>query len=109
MTLRANNRRRRSAAVLSVDHRTAAVLQRTESLIRWNGGAQLVVVAGIFRLFRRLDLEQIGRVDLAAVGADLALAEQRIVGRKLFHLGDHGLAVGVAFERVDRLQIMCNR
>jgi hypothetical protein len=47
-TLRANNRRRRSAAVLSVDHRTAAVLQRTESLIRWNGGAQLVVVARIF-------------------------------------------------------------
>jgi hypothetical protein len=29
-------------------------------------------------------------VDLAAVGADLALAEERVVGRRFLHLGDDG-------------------
>ena len=48
-------------------------------------------------------------MDIAAVGADRALAEQRIVGRHFLHLGDHGLAVGSAFQRRDRLQIMHDR
>src|ERR1700722_5436179 len=46
--------------------RAVAVLERTESFIRRNGGAQLVEVAGIFRLLRLLHLEQIGGMELAA-------------------------------------------
>src|SRR5262249_14341394 len=73
--------------------RAVAVLERTEGLVGRNGGAQLVEVARIFRLRRLLHLEQVGRVQLAAVGADRARAEQRIIGRQPLHLGDHGGAV----------------
>ena len=48
-------------------------------------------------------------VNLAAVGADRALAEQRVVGRHFLHLGDDGLAVGLALQRVDRLEVMQHR
>src|ERR1051325_7231667 len=57
--------------------RAVAVLERTERFIRRNGRAQVIEVARILRLGWLLHLEQIGRVDLAAVGADGALAEQR--------------------------------
>src|SRR5215472_4878213 len=61
---------------------TGAFLQRTERLGRRNGGAQLVEVTGIFRFLGLLDFEQIRVVDLASIGADRALAEQWIVGRR---------------------------
>ena len=38
-----------------------------------------------------------------------AFAEQRIVGRHFLHLGDHGLAVGGAFQRGDRFEVMHDR
>ena len=44
-------------------------------------------------------------MDLAAVLADATLAEQRIVGRHLLHLGDHLRRV-VALQRLDGLQVM---
>src|SRR5262249_35284835 len=88
------------------DQRAVAVLERTEGFVRRNRSAQLVEVAGIFRLTGLLHLEQIGRVQLAAVGADRALAEQRIVGWQLLHLGDHGGSICRALERRDRLEIV---
>src|SRR5271156_2813895 len=88
------------------DERTIAVFQRPERLIRRNGDTQLVDVARIFRFRRRLDLKQISRMDGAAVDTDRALAKQRIVGRDVLHLGDLGFAVGGAFERRDRLEVM---
>ena len=61
----------------------------------------------VLRLLRLLHLEQIGRDDAAAVGAQRALAEQRIVGRHLLHLGDDlGAVMRIAAERVQRLQVM---
>jgi len=48
-------------------------------------------------------------VDLAAVGAHCALAEQLVVGRQFLHLSNNRLAVGVAVERLDRLEIVRHR
>src|SRR5450759_2793367 len=91
---------------LAAHQRAVAFLERPEGLFRRNGSAGLIEVAGIFRLFRLLYLEQIGRVDDATIGADRALAEQRIIGRHLFHLRYHGLAVGRTLERGERLQVV---
>ena len=45
-----------------------------------------------------------------AVGADHALAEQRIVGRQFLHFGDHfGAVVRIAAERLERFEIMNER
>src|SRR5262245_33618544 len=60
----------------ALHQRAAAFGQRAEGFVRRNGGAELVVVPRSLRLRRLLDLEQIHRVDLAAVGAHRALAEQ---------------------------------
>ena len=47
-------------------------------------------------------------MQLAAVGTDRALAEQRVIGRQLLHLGnDLGAVVGL--RRLDRLQVMQHR
>ncbi len=44
---------------------------------------------------------------LAAVGADRALAEQRVVGRRLFHFRHHlGAIMRIAAHRIDRLEIV---
>src|ERR1019366_933415 len=91
---------------LAAHQRAVAFLERPEGLVRRNGSAGLIEVAGIFRLFRLLYLEQIGRVNDATIGADRALAEQRIIGRHLFHLRHHGLAVGRTLDRGDRLQVV---
>ena len=48
-------------------------------------------------------------MDLAAIGSDDAFSEQRVVGFHRLHLGDDGLAVGVAFERSDGLEIVGHR
>src|SRR5580704_17347359 len=71
-----------------LDERAFALLDRNRGVFRRDGGDELVIVPRIFRFIRLLHLEQIGRNDAAAVGAKRALAEQRIVGRDLLHLGD---------------------
>src|SRR4051812_40292907 len=91
---------------LPTHQRTAAVLERTEGLRGRNGRKRLVEVTRILGLFGLLHLEEIRRMDLAAIGADCALAEQRIVGRHLLHPGDDSLAVRIAAERDARLEIM---
>src|SRR5262249_60596224 len=68
--------------------RTVALVQRPEGLLRRNGRAQLVVVPRALGLCGLLDLEEIGGMDLAAVGPDGPLAEQRVVGRGRLHLLD---------------------
>src|SRR5689334_25181017 len=73
----------------SLDERTLAVFQRPERLIRGNRCADLVVVPFVLRFGGLLHFDQIRRVDLAPVDPDAALAEQRVVGRHLLHLGDH--------------------
>src|SRR5258707_13087959 len=62
----------------TADQRAVAFLERTEGLRRRDGRFDVVEVARILGVGRLLHFEQIGVVDLAAVGADLALAEQRI-------------------------------
>src|SRR5262249_58867039 len=79
----------RSAA----DERTVALTEGTECLRGGDGGAHLVVVPWVLRLFGPLDLEQVHVVDLAPVGTDATGAEQGITGRQSLHLRDHGLAV----------------
>src|SRR5688572_26881798 len=65
-----------------------ALVDGAEGLLGRDRRARLVVVPRAFGLGRLLHLEEIGGVDLAAVGADAALAEQRIVRRHLLHLRD---------------------
>src|SRR5262245_58506230 len=96
----------RLALESALDQRATAFGQRAEGFVRWNGGAELVVVPRSLRLRRLLDLEQIHRMDLAPVGAHRALAEQLVVGRHLFHLGHDRLAVGIALELLDLLEIV---
>src|SRR5215813_9185421 len=69
--------------------RALAGLERLGRVFRRNRRDQLVIVPRTLRLLRLLHLEQIGRNDAAAVGAQRALAEQGIVGRQLLHLGDN--------------------
>ena len=92
---------------LLLHQRALAGLERLGGIFRRDRGDQLVVVPRSLRLFRLLHLEQIGRDDAAAVGAQRALAEQRIVGRHFLHLGDDlGAVMRIAAERFHRLQIM---
>src|SRR5262245_5441835 len=60
---------------LAADERTIAFLQRTKSFIGGNCRAQFVEVTRILRLLGLLDFEEVGRMQLAAVGADRSLAE----------------------------------
>lgn len=73
--------RPQASFALLLHQRAIAGFERLGRVFRRDGGDQLVVVPGIFRLFRLFHLEQIGRNDAAAVGAQRALAEQRIVSR----------------------------
>src|SRR3972149_1855124 len=68
--------------------RAIALGDGPEGLVGRDGGADLVVVPGVLGLGRLLDLEQVGGVDLPAVGPDHTLAEERVVGRRLLHLRD---------------------
>src|SRR5262249_17108575 len=63
--------------------RAAAIGQGAESFVGRDGGAEFVIIPGGLRFRRLLDFEQIHRVDLAAVGAHHALAEELVVGRHL--------------------------
>src|SRR5665647_1367304 len=56
-----------------LDQRANALLQRDKCLLRRNGGDELVVIPRIFRFRRLLHLEQIGRVNLSAVGIEISV------------------------------------
>src|SRR5438067_1370258 len=86
----------------SFDQRAAALLLRTEGFFGRDGGEDVVVVPRSLGLGRLLYLDEISVVDLAAVGADAALAEERVLRRHLLHLGDH-LGGVVALQRLDCL------
>src|SRR5207344_3309868 len=68
--------------------RAVALVQRPERLFRWNVRNDLEVVPVTLRLPGRFHLQEIHRVDLAAVLADPSFAEQRIVGSHRFHRSD---------------------
>src|ERR1700676_5274433 len=80
---------RRRAWYLFLQQGALAFGERRERLVARNRADQLVEVPGGLGFRRLLDLEQIGRMDGAAVGLNLALAEQRIVGRHRLHLFHH--------------------
>src|SRR4029453_10450977 len=88
----------------SFHQRALSILQRPERLIRRDRRAHLVVVPWTLGFGWLLHLDEVRRVDLAAVDADRPLAEQRIVGGHFLHLGDDFRAV-VALQRLDRLQV----
>src|SRR4029453_9685647 len=77
--------------------------QRAVALVEWpegvggrDGGDELVVVPRRLGLVGGLHLEEIRGVNLSPIFPDRPLAEDRIVRRKLLHLGDDGFAVAVA-------------
>src|SRR5204863_1080450 len=88
--------------------RTVALVHRPERLLGGNRRADLVVVPRAPGLRRLLHLEEVHGMDLAAVGADHAFAEDRIVGRQLLHLRDD-LRTVVALECLHRLEIVQHR
>jgi hypothetical protein len=58
-----------------MDHRTLAVLHRSERLVGRDGGNQLIIITWILRFFGLLHLEEIGGMYLATVGTNVAFAE----------------------------------
>src|SRR5262249_8866962 len=87
-------------------HELATTLvERTECLLRGDRRADLVVIPGVLGLGRLLDLDEIRGMNLAPVRANGPLAEERIVGRHLLHLGDD-LGAVVALERLDGFQVV---
>src|SRR5512134_3630006 len=75
-------------APLLLDQRAVALVDRPEGLGGGNGRPELVVIPRPLRLGRLLHLVEEHVVDLPAVRADGALAEQRVVGRRLLHARD---------------------
>src|SRR5262245_30877288 len=71
----ATNTRSRATKSLAAHERAAAFRQRAERLIGRDGGAHLEVVPWALRFRRLLHLDQVHRVDLAAVGTHRAPAE----------------------------------
>src|SRR5215510_6460324 len=93
------------AVMLLLHQRALALIERPECLIGGNGRADLVVVPRRFRFRGLLHLHEVGGMDLAPVHANHALAEERIVGGHLLHLGDD-LGPDVALESLHRLEIV---
>src|SRR5262245_13079706 len=93
----------------ALDERTSTFGHRTKCLIGRDRGAQLVVIPRALGLLGFLYLEQVHWVDLAAVCANLALTEKLVVGWRRFHFFNDRLAVGVALESLDCLQIVEDR
>jgi DHA1 family tetracycline resistance protein-like MFS transporter len=92
---------------LLLHQRAVAGLKRLSRIFRRDRSKQLVIVPRALRFFRLLHLEQIGRDQTAAVGADRAVAEQRVVGREFLHLGHHlGAVMRITAECFQRLQVM---
>ena len=73
--------------------RAVALINWAEGLISRNGRAELVIVPLALALLRRLHLEEIHRMDLAAICANLTLAEEPVIGRRRLHLGDDGRTI----------------
>src|SRR5689334_21960158 len=73
----------------SLHQRATALRDRTECLIGRNGRDQPVVIIRVFRLVRLLHLEQVHRVNDAAVLADGNVAEQLVLAFELLHLRHH--------------------
>src|SRR6516164_1055426 len=71
----------------ALHQRAAALGQGAESFVGRDGGAEFIIIPGALRFRGFFDFEQVHRVDLAAVGAHRALAEEFVVGRHLLHLG----------------------
>src|SRR5207244_11152505 len=71
-------------SLLLLYQRTGAFRKRPEGLIAGGGSDQLVIVPWPLGFGRLLDLEQVGRMNLAGVGADRAITDKRIGGRVLF-------------------------
>src|SRR3979490_85968 len=95
------------STLLLLYQRTSAFRKRSESLLSRGGSDQLVVIPRPFGFGRLLDLEQISGVNLAAVRADRAPAEQRIVRRHRLHLVDHlDAIVRIAAHRLQRLEVV---
>src|SRR5207245_4059672 len=90
---------------LLLDELAPTLVERTKRLLGGNGRADLVVVPRVLRLGRLLHLDQVRRMDLAAVDTNRPLAEERIVGRQLLHLRDDLRAL-VALQRLDGLQVV---
>src|SRR5688572_21792811 len=82
-----------AAGALLLHERAVALVHRPERLLGGNDGALLVVVPRALRLRRLLHLEQVRGMHLSPVGANGALAEERIVRGRLLHLRDHLRAV----------------
>lgn len=74
-------------------HRAVAVGQRTERLRRRNRLHQLVEISRRLGLGGSLHLEQIHVVDVAAILADMTLAEQRILRGYFLHPGGDLLSI----------------
>src|SRR5215217_5281757 len=85
--------------------RTAAFRFGPERLVARNRSENLVEIPLTLRFLVRLDPEQIGIVDLAAIGTDPTLAEQRIVRRHFLHLG-HDLLRLLAVQSLDSLEVV---
>src|SRR5215208_1384973 len=88
-----------------VDERALALVQGPERLFGRNGGEHLVEVPLALGLFGLLHLVEIHRVNGAAVDADGALAEERVVDRDFPHLG-HDLLAILALQGFDGLQVV---
>src|SRR3954453_2052200 len=86
--------------------RAAALAERAERPVGRDGGPQLVVVPRILRFGGRLHLHDVHVVQRAAVRADAALAEERVIGRQLLHRRDHLPAVAVLAQRLQRLKVV---
>src|SRR6516225_9302605 len=81
----------------------------TEGFVGRDGGAEFVIIPRRLRFCRLLDFEQIHRMDFSAIGPDDSLAEELVVSRHLLHFRDNRFAIGVALERLDRLEIVRDR
>src|SRR5881628_3060032 len=75
-----------AAPRLFLDELAPSLVERPERLLGRDGRLDLVVVPRVLRLGRLLHLDEVRRMDLAAVDADGPLAEERVVGRQLLHL-----------------------
>ena len=99
----------RAERVLLLHQRALRLGERAEGLGGGDLAAELVVVPRPLGLLGRLDLVEVHGVNLAAVGADGAFAEEGIVGRRLLHLGDDGLAVRRILHGGRRLEVVEDR
>src|SRR5882672_12404655 len=107
MPVSARRREAGGSPLLLLYQRTSAFRKRSESLLARRGSDQLVIVPRSLGLGRCLDLEQIGRVNLAAVYANSALAEQRIVGRHFLHFRYYlGAVMRIATHCFKRLEVV---